>query len=153
MWSSLFYSVSIMKLLLLAIAALTARGEFLRIEVSMKDMDCASCSDSLGRAFEKLRGVKHVDVRMNDGTVTLELADQNRVTLEQVWDAIKRVGFTPGDTKVIVRGTVRGDSLTISVIDKTIKIEGRPTDAENVELKGTITPPPDPRTATKIRID
>jgi copper chaperone CopZ len=141
------------RLALLLTFACATRAEFLRVEVFMKDMQCQSCSESLGKTFERLRGVKHVDVSMNDGTVTLELADQNRVTLEQVWDAIKRVGFTPGDTKVIVRGTVRGDSLTISVIDKTIKIEGRPTDAENVELKGTITPPPDPRTATKIRID
>jgi copper chaperone CopZ len=140
------------RLLLLAIAACTARAEFLHIEVYMKDMNCPSCSDSLGKAFERLRGVKHVEVSMNDGTVALDLADQNRVTLEQVWDAIKRVGFTPGDTKVIVRGAVKGDALTISVIDKMIKIEGRAVEADNVELRGTITPPPDPRTPMKLRI-
>jgi hypothetical protein len=89
---------------------------------------------------------------MNDGTVVLELADQNRVTLEQVWDSIKRVGFTPGETKVIVRGAVKGDTLTVSLIDKTIKIEGRAAEAENIELKGTIIPPPDPRTPIKLRI-
>jgi len=139
------------RFLLLAISSLMARAEFLRVEVRMKDMDCASCSASLGKAFEKLRGVNHVDLSMNDGTVTLELADQNRVTLEQVWDAIKRVGFTPGDTKVIVRGSVKGDSLTISVIDKTIKIEGNAPQGD-VSLKGTITPPPDPRTPMKLQI-
>ena len=128
-------------------------AEFMHIQVSINGMNCVSCTESMVKAFEKIRGVKNVAISIPEGKVTLDLADQNRVTLEQVWDAIKRVGFTPGDTKVIVRGTVRGDSLTISVIDKTIKIEGRPTDAENVELKGTITPPPDPRTATKIRID
>jgi len=131
----------------------TARAEFLRVEVFMKDMNCASCSESMGKAFERLRGVKHVDLSMNDGTVTLELADQNRLTLEQIWDAVKRIGFTPGDTKVIVRGAVKGDSLVISVIDKTIKIQGHAAEAESVELKGTITPPPDPRTPMKLRID
>src|ERR1700689_2345552 len=135
------------RLVLLLTAACVARAEFLRVEVSMKDMDCASCSESLGRAFERLRGVKHVELSMKSGAVILELAEQNRITLEQVWDAIKRVGFTPGDTKVVVRGAVKADSLTVSIIDKTIKIEGRATEAENVELKGTITPPPDPRTA------
>jgi copper chaperone CopZ len=140
------------KLVLLLIASCTARAEFLRVEVFMKDMSCQSCSESLGKAFEKLRGVKHVDMSMNDGTVTLELADQNRITLEQIWDAIKRVGFTPGDTKVTVRGAVKGDSLTISIIDKTIKIEGQAQEAENIELKGTITPPPDPRTPVKLHI-
>jgi copper chaperone CopZ len=133
-------------------AALTARAEFLRVEVHMKDMDCASCSDSLGKAFEKMRGVKHVDVRMNDGTVALELEDQNRIPLERIWDMIKRVGFTPGDTKVIVRGAVQGDSLVISGIERTIRIEGRAADADHAELTGTITPPPDPHTPMRIRI-
>jgi copper chaperone CopZ len=141
-----------MKLLLLAIAALTAHAEFLRIEVFMKDLNCPSCSDSLVKTFERVRGVKHVAVSMNDGTVTLELSDQNRVTLEQVWDTVKRIGFTPGETKVIVRGAVKGESLTISLIDKTIKIEGRAPEAENIELKGTVAPPPDPRTPMKLRI-
>jgi copper chaperone CopZ len=140
-----------MKLLLMLIALSTARAEFLRIEVSMKDMDCLSCSDSLGRTFEKMRGVKHVEVSTEKGSVALDLADQNRVTLEQVWDAIKRVGFTPGDTKVIVRGERKGDSLTISGIDKTIDIEGRTPQGE-VAVKGTVTPPPDPRTRITLRV-
>ena len=71
------------------------------------------------KAFEKMRGVKHVDVNMNKGTVALELAEKNRVTMEQMWDTIKRIGFTPGETKVTVRGAVKERSLEISVIDKT----------------------------------
>ena len=140
-----------MKLLLLLMALSTAHAEFLRIEVSMKDMNCASCSDSMGKAFEKIRGVQHVDVSMEKGTVTLELAEKNRVTIEQVWDTVKRIGFTPGDTKVIVRGSVQGDSLTISVIDKTIAIEGRASQGET-SLTGTITPPSDPRAKIILRV-
>src|SRR5271154_6672936 len=124
MGSPLFYSGSTMlpRLFLLVIAACMARAEFMGVEVFLKDMNCPSCSESLGKALERVRGVKHVEVSMNDGTVTLELADQNRVTIEQVWDSIKRVGFTPGDTKVTVRGAVKGASLVISVIGKTIGI-------------------------------
>ncbi len=140
-----------MKLLLLLTALATARAEFLRIEVLMKDMNCASCSDSLGKAFEKIRGVQHVDVSMDKGTVTLDLAEKNRVTVEQVWDTVKRIGFTPGDTKVTVRGNVKGDSLTISVIDKTIAIEGRAPEGD-VSLTGTITPPSDPRAKLTLRL-
>jgi copper chaperone CopZ len=141
-----------MKLLLLLMTLATARAEFLRIEVSMKDMNCASCSDSLAKAFEKIRGVQHVDVSMEKGTVTLELAERNRVAIEQVWDIVKRIGFTPGDTKVTVRGAVKGNSLTISVTDKTIAIEGSAPEGDNVELKGVIAPPPDPRTPMKLRL-
>jgi copper chaperone CopZ len=139
-----------MKLLLMLMALATARAEFLQIEVFMKDMNCASCADSLGKAFEKMRGVQHVDVNMDKGTATLDLAENNRVTIEQVWDTVKRIGFTPGDTKVTVRGTVKDDSLTISVIDKTIAVEGRAPQGE-VTLKGTITPPADPRERITLR--
>ena len=140
-----------MKLLLLLMALSTARAEFLRIEVLMKDMNCASCSDSMGKAFEKIRGVQHVEVSMDKGTVTLDLAEKNRVTIEQVWDTVKRIGFTPGDTKVTVRGNVQSNSLTISVIDKTVGIEGRAPEGE-VSLSGTITPPADPRIRLVLRV-
>jgi copper chaperone CopZ len=139
-----------MKLLLLLTFLSTAHAEFLRIEVFMKDMNCASCSDSLGKAFEKIRGVQHVDVSMDKGTVTLELAEKNRVTIEQVWDTVKRIGFTPGDTKVTVRGNVKGDALEISIIDKTIGIEG-PAPQGEATVKGTIAPPPNPRTRLVLR--
>ena len=138
-------------ILMLIVSCMTMRSEFLRIEVFMKDMNCPSCSESLGKAFEKMRGVRHVDVSMDKGTVTLELADQNRLTIEQVWDAIKRVGFTPGDTKVTVRGAVQGNSLTISVIEKIVDIEGRTPQGE-VAIKGTITPPVDPRVRITLRV-
>ena len=141
-----------MKLLLLLMALATARAEFLRIEVFMRDMNCPSCSESLGKAFEKMRGVQHVDVSMDKGTATLDLADKNRVSIEQVWDAVKRIGFTPGDTKVTVRGAAKGQTLVISVIDKTVAIEGRAPEGENAELKGTIAQPPDPRTSIKLQI-
>jgi copper chaperone CopZ len=134
----------------LLLLLLTMQAEFLHMQVFMKDMNCPSCSDSMAKAFEKMRGVKHVEVSMNDGTVTLDLADQNRVTLEQVWDTIKRIGFTPGDTRVTVRGTVKGNSFTVN--DRTIGIEGNAPEGENIELKGTIAPPPDPRSPIKLRI-
>src|ERR1035437_7280706 len=121
MCAPLFYSGSTMKLLLLLMALATARAEFLRIEVFMRDMNCPSCSESLGKAFEKMRGVQHVDVSMDKSTVTLDLADKTRVSIEQVWDAVKRIGFTPGDTKVTVRGAAQGQTLGISVIDKSVQ--------------------------------
>ena len=77
--------------------------------------------------------------------MALELAEKNRVTIEQVWDTLKRIGFTPGDSKVTVRGNVKGDSLEISIIDKTIAIDGQAPKGE-ATLKGTIAPPPDPQT-------
>jgi len=118
----------------------------------MRDMSCESCSESLGSALKRLRGVENATVDFKAGTVAVELAERNRVGVEQVWDAIKRVGFTPGETKVVVRGTVSGKKLDVPEIGKAFEIEGTAAEGEGVRLKGTITPPPDPRTPVRIRI-
>ncbi len=139
-------------LLLLLFAAGAMRAEFLRMEVFIRDMNCPSCTDTLVAAFKKMRGVEHVEVDFKEGTVRLDLTAQNRVGLEQAWDAIKRVGFTPGETNVTVRGTVKAGKLEVPGIGKTFEIEGRAPEGDGVELKGAITPPPDPRTPLKIRL-
>ena len=128
------------------------RGEFLRVEVFMRDMSCESCSESLGSALKRLRGVENVTVDFKAGTVAVELAARNRVGVAEVWDAIKRVGFTPGETRIKVRGTVKGSKLEVPEIGKTFELDGRAPEGESVELDGTVTPPPDPRTPIVIRL-
>jgi copper chaperone CopZ len=139
-------------LLCLLLASGFAQAEFLQIQVFIRDMSCPSCTDTLVAAFKRLKGVEHVEVDFKEGTVRLELAAQNRVGVEQAWDAIKRVGFTPGETKVTVRGTVKGTKLEVPEIGKTFQIDGHAPEGDAVELKGTITPPPDPRTPVVIRV-
>jgi copper chaperone CopZ len=135
-----------------AFLASTARAEFLRMEVVIRDMDCQPCSESLAAVFQRMRGVEKADVDFKSGTVRLTLAEKNRVGIDQVWDAIKRVGFTPGETKVNVRGAVKGTKLEVPEIGKTFVIEGIATEGESVALTGTMAPPPDPRTPIVIRI-
>jgi copper chaperone CopZ len=118
----------------------------------MRDMSCESCSESLGSAIKRMRGVETATVDFKAGTVAVELTPQNRVGVEQVWDVIKRVGFTPGETKVVVRGTVSGHKLDVPEIGKVFEIEGRAAEGPGVQLKGTTQPPPDPRTPIRIRV-
>jgi len=142
----------ILRIAALILAAGNIHAEFLRMEVSVTDMDCESCSVNLEGAFKRIRGVDKAEVDYKNRTVRLELAEKNRVGVEQVWDAVKRVGFTPGDTKVTVRGAVKGQKLEVPETGKTYTIEGQSTEGDSVELAGTITPPPDPRAAVVIRI-
>jgi copper chaperone CopZ len=137
---------------LFAVALTTLRAEFLHVEVFMRDMNCEPCSQSLDSAFKRLRGVENVKVDFKAGTVALDLTARNQIGLEQVWDAIKRVGFTPGETKVSVRGTVNGSKLEVPEINKTFEIEGRAPQGEGSEFKGVTAPPPDPRTPVRIRV-
>ena len=127
-------------------------AEFLRMEVFIRDMSCESCSETLGTSLKKLRGVEKAEVDFKAGTVRLELAEKNRVGVDQVWDAIKRVGFTPGETRVSVRGSVKASKLEVPEIGKTFVIDGHATDGDSVELQGSIAPPPDPRTPIVIRL-
>jgi copper chaperone CopZ len=135
-----------------ALLASTLHAEFLRMEVVIRDMDCQPCSESLAAAFQRMRGVEKADVDFKTGTVRLTLAEKNRVGIDQVWDAIKRVGFTPGETKVNVRGVVKASKLEVPEIGKTFVIEGTATEGESVTLVGTIAPPPDPRAPIVIRV-
>jgi copper chaperone CopZ len=138
-------------LLLLLLVTAGMQAEFLHIEVFITDMNCESCTDTLANAFKRMRGVDHVAIDFKAGTVALSLTAQNRVGLDQVWDAIKRVGFTPGETKVNVRGTVRASKIEVPEINKTFEIEGGAPEGDNVQVTGAITPPPDPRTPIRIR--
>ena len=139
-----------------ACVATTVRAEFLRVEVFIRDMNCESCSETLAGSLQRMRGVEKAEVDFKAATVRLELAQRNRIGVEQVWDAIKRVGFTPGETKVSVRGALKGSKLEVPEIGKTFEIQFNPgaraPEGDSVELTGAITPPPDPRTPVVIRV-
>jgi copper chaperone CopZ len=142
----------LIRIALLFIGAVIARAEFLQVEVFIRDMNCESCSESLAASMKRMRGVEKAEVDFKAGTVRLDLAEKNRVGVEQVWDAIKRVGFTPGETKIRVRGAIKGSKLEVPEIAKTFEIDGRAAEGDSVEINGIITPPPDPRTPIVIRL-
>ncbi|MBZ5604789.1 MAG: heavy-metal-associated domain-containing protein [Acidobacteriia bacterium] len=139
--------------LLLLCLSFTARAEFLEIRVFIRDMNCESCTENLSGAFKRMRGVENVTVDFKAGTVALKFAPENRQGPDQVWDAIKRVGFTPGETKVRVRGSVKEGKLTVPETGKSFDLSGSAKSGDSVELTGSTAPPPDPRTPVVIKLD
>ena len=140
------------RLVMLLLAAAFARAEFLRVDVAIRDMNCEPCSQSLQASLERMRGVEKVEVDFKTAMVRVKLAEKTRVGIDQVWDAIKRVGFTPGETTVTVRGAVHASKIEVPETGKTFVIDGRVTEGDAVEVTGAITPPPDPRTPIVIRV-
>ena len=67
--------------------------------------------------MEKIDGVTSVAVSLNEGTVTLGFAPDNRVSLERIRETIRSNGFTPREAELRVTGqiVVRGDSLVLAV--------------------------------------
>jgi copper chaperone CopZ len=145
------YSETMIRALLLFSIAAAARAEFLDIKVFIRDMNCESCSDTLRGSLKRLRGVEDAEVDFKAGTVAVKLASQNRLGPDQIWDAIKRVGFTPGATDVRVRGSVKDGKFEVAETGKTFEIDGHAV-GENVEIKGSTAPPPDPRTPIRIKV-
>lgn len=89
--------------LLLAFCGFGLQAEFLRVALTVEQMDCASCVKSLEMGLRKTRGVDKVSVTAEEGAV-FELEPGNRLTLERLRDSIKGVGFTPTRARVTVKG-------------------------------------------------
>ncbi len=96
--------LSLIFTLLAVFATGLANAEFRRIELEVRDMDCASCVVSLRNSLKKIKGVESADLSPERGTAILTLLPENKISLDRVRDAIKGAGFTPRTATVIVRG-------------------------------------------------
>jgi cation transport ATPase len=91
----------------LTFTATTLRGEFLRIEQAVGGLDCVSCAQSVDKTLKKIKGVEAASFRTEDAVAVLDLKPGNRVALDEIRDAVKRIGYTPKEAKVTVRGQAR----------------------------------------------
>ena len=80
-----------------------------------------SCAESAPRNLKKIKGVDSASFRTKDSVAVLELKPGNTVTLGEIRDAVKRMGYTPAGAKVTVRGEARKDGakwiLRVSGVD------------------------------------
>ncbi len=65
-----------------------------------------TCAFAVRGALKKFEGVESVDVSLNKGLATVKLKPGNTLRPEQLWDAVRKNGFTPKETRVLVRGEV-----------------------------------------------
>jgi copper chaperone CopZ len=89
--------------------ALISIAEFVHVEQSVTGLDCMSCAESAPRNLKKIKGVESASFRTKDSVAVLELKPGNTVTLGEIRDAVKRMGYTPAGAKVTVRGEARKD--------------------------------------------
>lgn len=94
-----------MKLLpLFLLAAFPALAQFRSIEITFEGIGCASCMESLPSRMQRLRGVESTKVDVQHSTLKIQLAEQNRVRLEQVRDMIEQDGTKAKSAVVTVKG-------------------------------------------------
>jgi copper chaperone CopZ len=125
----------------------SAVAEFRHVAMDFSGEECSSCAASMTKSLQRLRGVTSVSV--DKTMITIELAPGNRVPLSEIRDSIKRVGFTPGEARVLVLGTIVEENeqrvLKLHGLEQSIQLTGAvPPAAGEAKLEGTI-PPANPQ--------
>jgi copper chaperone CopZ len=110
-----------------------------------------TCAYAVRVALKKFPGVESVDVSLNKGLATVKLKPGNTVRPQEFWEAVRRNGFTPKETRALVRGEVTNSaSLQLKVTgsnqlldlkaDSTLLEEARRQIGKIVTVEGALTP-------------
>ncbi len=65
-----------------------------------------TCAHVVDVALKKVAGVKSVEVSLNRRLATVKLEPDNAVSVPQLWEVIRKNGYTPKSTMVAIRGTL-----------------------------------------------
>src|SRR5436190_23389080 len=93
-----------MKLALLILLAAPCWAQFRSMEITFEGIGCASCMESLPGRMQRLRGVESATIDAQRGVLKIQLAEQNRVRLEQVRDMIEQDGTKAKSATITVKG-------------------------------------------------
>jgi copper chaperone CopZ len=98
------------------------------------------CAHAVSVDLKRFSGVEAVDVSLNKGTAAVKLTPGNKVGPGDFWAAIRKDGFTPKETRVVVRGVVdlAADPEAPKMMDEFAKHSGN-----TVTIQGRLIPPKD----------
>ncbi len=140
-----------MRWLISFLVALPLAAEFRSIEMGVGGLDCASCAGTVERVLRRIRGVESAGFRLAGSTAVLTLKPGNAVALDQVRDALKSIGYTPKDAKVVARGVAGEGGFKVTGPDRIYRLEGKAPRGE-ITLEGTVPAPPDRSTPETLRV-
>ena len=83
-----------------------------------------------------------MDVSLQRGHAQVELKPGNRVRIEQLWEAVRKQGLTPKESRVVVVGKLIGTTLRVEPAGALYEVSGRSGAGEEVKLEGTLAAPP-----------
>ena len=91
-----------------ALTSGAARAEYDQVNMTVFGMDCAPCAHAIHVSMTGIKGVNKVDVDLNTGLVSVQLAPGNSASMRQFNEAVEKNGFTHKDAKVVAKGTLTG---------------------------------------------
>ena len=90
--------------------ALPLAAELRKVEMTVGGLDCDSCALSVDRVVKRIRGVDTATFDPKALLVTVTFKPENKVQLAAIRDAVKGVGYTPGETRIVARGSLTLDN-------------------------------------------
>ena len=125
-----------------------------------------TCAYAVRGALQKFSGVEKVDVSLNKGLATVALKPGNTVKLSDVWETVRKNGFTPKHTKVVVRGDVVQGPKTELRVTGSNEVHGLSADpkapkaldevrrhaGKTVTVEGTLEPSKGSKAATPLMV-
>ena len=76
--------------------------------------------------LKRFAGVEAVDVSLNKGSAAAKLKPGNTVAPGDFWEAIRKDGFTPKETRVVVRGVVEGARFKVTGTNQSYDLSADP---------------------------
>lgn len=90
------------------LSTVSAHAEYDQVNMTVFGMDCAPCAHAIHVSMKGIKGVDKVDVDLNTGLVSVQLAPGNSASMRQFNEAVERNGFTHKDAKVVATGRLTG---------------------------------------------
>ena len=92
-----------------------------------------TCAFAVSGALKKLSGVDAVDVSLNKGLATVKLKPGNTLKPADLWETVRKNGFTSKETAVVVRGEMQAGKFKVSGTNQFFEIAADPKNPKAVE--------------------
>lgn len=99
--------------LLLLLATLPARAEYLRIQLKIFGLDCGLCARGVSASVGRLAGVASVNVSLETGVLDIVLVHGNRFKMSDLRKNIRQNGFRSMGAKVTAIGRFNGTRFEV----------------------------------------
>lgn len=133
--------------------AACCHGQLQTVQIRLTGLDCASCASSVEPRLKRVRGVATAFYYPEKSVARANMAEDNRVTLHALRDAVKGLGYTPGDVELVVIGIVKDGRLSLPHQADAFVLENADNISGRVRVEGSVaagTNTLKPRTATKL---
>lgn len=144
-------------LLVLALLAVPAFGEFLEVRVGFEDGGCVPCVESLRGRLQRVRGMGSLEISLERGEIRMMLERGNRVRLDPLQSRIRQGGTKLTSVWVRALGAIVEEKSVRTFLPdgltRSYQLETKDRSAGSVELTGALVEPAERGAPATIRVE